>query len=108
VYHLSSLKHRHWIVLKVYLPRVDPKIPSVEKIWPTANWHEREAYDLFGVIFTGHSDFRRIFLPEDWAGHPLRKDWEWPEEWHGIPVKAGKQFSQRAMEGEKLGVGPFD
>jgi NADH-quinone oxidoreductase subunit C len=108
VYHLSSLKHRHWIVLKARLPRADPKVPTVEKVWPTANWHEREAYDLFGVTFPGHSDPRRIFLPEDWAGHPLRKDWEWPEEWHGIAVKPGKQFAQRATEGEALGVGPFD
>jgi NADH-quinone oxidoreductase subunit C len=108
VYHLSSLKHRHWIVLKVHLPRVDPKVETVEKVWPTANWHEREAYDLFGVVFAGHSDPRRIFLPDDWAGHPMRKDWEWPEEWHGIAVKPGKQFAQRAAEGEPLGVGPFD
>jgi NADH-quinone oxidoreductase subunit C len=108
VYHLTSLKHRHWIVLKVFLPRVDPKMPTVENVWPTANWHEREAWDLYGVVFEGHSDFRRILLPEDWAGHPLRKDWVWPEEWHGIEVKPGKQFSQRAQEGEAIGVGPFD
>jgi NADH-quinone oxidoreductase subunit C len=108
VYHLTSLKHRHWIVLKVFLPRVDPKMPTVETVWPTANWHEREAWDLYGVVFEGHSDFRRILLPEDWAGHPLRKDWVWPEEWHGIEVKPGKQFSQRAQEGETIGIGPFD
>jgi NADH-quinone oxidoreductase subunit C len=108
VYHLTSLKHRHWIVLKAHLPRVDPKMPTVETVWPTANWHEREAYDLYGVVFEGHSDFRRILLPEDWAGHPLRKDWVWPEEWHGIEVKPGKQFSQRAQEGEAIGIGPFD
>ena len=108
VYHLFSLKHRHWIVLKIFLPREEPKVSTVEGVWSTANWHEREAYDLFGVVFEGHSDLRRILLPQDWAGHPLRKDWEWPEEWHGIAVKAGTQMSQRAMEGEKLGVGPFD
>ena len=108
VYHLFSMKHRHWLVLKVELPREGPRVPSVERIWPTANWHERETYDLFGVTFEGHSDPRRIFLPEDWEGHPLRKDWEWPEDWHGIAVRPGKQMSQRAAEGEDIGVGPFD
>jgi len=108
VYHLSSLKRRHWIVLKVETPREGAKVPTVEKVWRTANWHEREAYDLFGVGFEGHSDPRRILLPDDWEGHPMKKDWEWPEEWHGIPVKPGKQMVDRAKEGEKLGVGPFD
>ena len=108
VYHLSSLKHRHWIVLKVETPREGAKVPTVERGWRTANWHEREAYDLFGIVFEGHSDPRRILLPDDWEGHPLRKDWVWPEEWHGIPVKPGKQMVERAKEGEKLGVGPFD
>jgi NADH-quinone oxidoreductase subunit C len=108
VYHLFSLKHRHWIVLKVHLPRVDPKVSTVETVWPAANWHEREAWDLYGVKFEGHSDFRRILLPDDWEGHPLRKDWVWPEEWHGIAVKPGKQFSERARDGEPIGVGPFD
>ncbi len=108
VYHLTSLKNRHWIVLKVYLPRAGAKMPTVENVWKTANWHERETYDLFGVVFEGHSDFRRILLPEDWPGHPLLKDWEWPDEWHGIPVKAGDQMSKRAMAGEDIGIGPFD
>jgi NADH-quinone oxidoreductase subunit C len=108
VYHLSSLKHRHWIVLKVEVAREGAKVPTVENVWKTANWHEREAYDLYGIWFEGHCDMRRILLPDDWEGHPLKKDWEWPEEWHGIPVKPGKQMVQRVMEGEKLGVGPFD
>ena len=108
VLHLTSLKHRHWIVLKVILPRDKPEMPTLEGVWPTANWHEREAYDLFGIEFVGHSDPRRIFLPEDWAGHPLRKDWEWPDEWHGIAVKPGEKFSQRAQQGESIGIGPFD
>ncbi|HEX9723634.1 MAG TPA: NADH-quinone oxidoreductase subunit C [Vicinamibacteria bacterium] len=108
VYHLASLKHRHWIVLKVVTPRDGAKVPTVERVWRTANWHEREAYDLFGIEFEGHSDLRRILLPDDWEGHPMRKDWVWPEEWHGIPVKPGKQMVERAQAGEKLGVGPFD
>ncbi|MFQ5793289.1 MAG: NADH-quinone oxidoreductase subunit C [Acidobacteriota bacterium] len=108
VYHLFSLKHRHWIVLKVELPRQEPRTPTVEGVWKTANWHEREVYDLLGIAFEGHTDLRRIFLPDDWAGHPLRKDWEWPDDWHGIPVKPSKQMAERAQEGEKIGIGPFD
>ncbi len=108
VYHLFSLKHRHWLVLKVELPRDEPRVATVEGVWKTANWHEREAFDLYGITFVGHSDLRRIFLPDDWEGYPLRKDWEWPEKWHGIPIKPVKQLVERAQEGEDIGVGPFD
>ena len=108
VYHLFSLKHRHWLVLKVELPREEPKVATVECVWKTANWHEREAFDLYGIFFESHSDLRRIFLPDDWEGYPLRKDWEWPDEWHGIPVKPLRQMVERAQEGEDIGVGPFD
>ena len=108
VYHLFSLKQRHWLVLKVDLPRDEPKVGTVEGVWRTANWHEREAFDLYGIVFQGHSDLRRILLPDDWEGYPLRKDWEWPEKWHGIPVKPVKQMVERAQEGEDIGVGPFD
>lgn len=91
VYHLWSVVHRHSIVLKVQLPRWKdnqpdqlPEVPSVAGIWRTADWHEREVYDLVGVRFTGHPDLRRILCPEDWVGHPLRKDYEMPLEYHGI------------------------
>jgi NADH-quinone oxidoreductase subunit C len=94
VYHLSSLEHRHRIVLKLHLPRWKddvpgqlPEVPSVADVWPTANWHEREVYDLSGVRFLGHPDFRRILCPEDWQGHPLRKDYEMPIDYHGIRVR---------------------
>lgn len=94
LYHLSSMQHRHWIVLRVVLPRWRddvcgrlPEVSSVADLWPTANWHEREVYDLCGVAFAGHPDLRRILCPEDWAGHPLRKDYETPREYHGIRVK---------------------
>jgi len=108
VLHLTSLKHRHWIVLKIMLPRENPKMPTLEGVWPTANWHEREAYDLFGIEFEGHSDFRRLLLPDDWPGYPLRKDWEWPDEWHGMAVKPTEKMAERAQKGEQIGVGPFD
>ncbi len=91
VYHLSSLVHKHGLVLKLKLPRWKddqpgqlPEVPSVSSVWKTALWHEREVYDLVGVWFCGHPDLRRILCPEDWVGHPLRKDYEMPLEYHGI------------------------
>jgi len=91
VYHLSSLAKKTSLVLKVILPRWQldkpgelPQVPSVSGLWSTANWHEREVFDLIGVRFTGHPDMRRILCPEDWVGHPLRKDYEMPLEYHGI------------------------
>jgi NADH-quinone oxidoreductase subunit C len=84
VYHLVSYKHRHVIVLKVEADRAAPTVASVEAIWKTANWFEREVYDLFGVQFPGHPDLRRIMLPDDWIGHPLRKDYQEAGGWHGI------------------------
>jgi NADH-quinone oxidoreductase subunit C len=91
LYHLSSLVHRHRLVVKVILPRWKdgvegqlPEVPTVSGLWRTADWHEREVYDLSGVRFLGHPDFRRILCPEDWAGHPLRKDYQMPLEYHGI------------------------
>ncbi|HWP23249.1 MAG TPA: NADH-quinone oxidoreductase subunit C [Candidatus Binatia bacterium] len=95
VYHLYSYAHHHQIVLKVDLPRDTPRIATVEGVWKVANWFEREVYDLFGVIFEGHSDLRRIMLPEDWVGHPLRKDYVEEEEYDGIST-------QRAPLVEKL------
>ncbi|MBF0244349.1 MAG: NADH-quinone oxidoreductase subunit C [Planctomycetes bacterium] len=84
VYHLLSYTFKHELVLKVSLDRERPELHSVESVWPTANWHERECYDLLGVNFSGHSDLRRILLPEDWVGHPLRKDYLPPTEYHGM------------------------
>ncbi len=84
VYHLFSYSHRHGCELKVKLPRANPEVASVEEIWRAANWMEREIFDLLGVNFIGHSDMRRILMPEDWLGHPLRKDFVEPLEYHGI------------------------
>jgi NADH-quinone oxidoreductase subunit C len=84
VAHLFSYTHRHWIVLKVRVPREDPKVPSLVPVWPGAGWFERESYDLLGIRYEGHPDLRRIMLPEDWEGHPLRKDYRQPEEIYGM------------------------
>ena len=91
VYHLSSVSKKHSLVLKVILPRWKndqpgelPEVPSVSSVWPAANWHEREVFDLSGVNFVGHPDLRRILCPEDWEGYPLRKDYEMPLEYHGM------------------------
>jgi NADH:ubiquinone oxidoreductase subunit C len=78
VYHLSSTVHRHTLVVKIKLPRENPVIPTVSDIWRTAEFHEREAYDLMGVVFTNHPDLRRLFMTDDWQGWPLRKDYEDP------------------------------
>ena len=85
-YHLHSMTLRHKIVLKVEVATETPDVPSVESVWKTANWHEREAFDLYGLNFTGHPDLRRILLPYDWEGHPLRKDYEVPEFYNGMRV----------------------
>ena len=108
VYHLFSYTHRHQHVLKVMLPREGASVPSVEGVWGVANWHEREAFDMFGIGFTGHSDLRRILLPDDWEGHPLRKDWVDPEFYNGMHVRPTPQMAERFQAGEKIGVGPFD
>jgi NADH-quinone oxidoreductase subunit C len=92
VYHFSSFSFPgRRFTLKLILPRWKgnqpgelPEVPSVAGVWRTADWHERELFDLVGVYFTGHPDLRRILLAEDWVGHPLRKDYEYPLEYHGI------------------------
>jgi NADH-quinone oxidoreductase subunit C len=90
VYHFMSFTHRHRFTMKVILPRWKddkagelPEVPSIANLWRGADWHEREVYDLCGVWFTGHPDLQRILLSDDWVGHPLRKDYEFPLEYHG-------------------------
>ena len=73
-YHLFSTKRFHRVRLKVLLNEEDARVQTVTSVWRTANWHERETFDLFGVVFEGHPDLRRILLPDDWQGHALRKD----------------------------------
>ncbi len=86
VYHLYSMKHNHKIVLKVEAPKDKADVKTVSMLWKTADWHEREAYDLLGINFVNHPDLRRILLPEDWEGYPLRKDYVTPEFYNGLRV----------------------
>jgi NADH-quinone oxidoreductase subunit C len=74
VYHLLSMRNHHRIALKVGAPERDPNVPTLTPLWATANWQEREAFDMFGIIFTGHPGLQRILMPEDWEGYPQRKD----------------------------------
>lgn len=98
VYNLCSIPYEHQLMLKVAVPRTPatsddlpgndlPTVPSLTSLWRTADWHEREAYDLVGIRFAGHPDLRRILLPTDWQGHPLRTDYVEPERYHGIFTK---------------------
>jgi len=86
VYHLWSYGKAHQIVVKCELPRDQPNIPSVAGLWPAADWNEREQFDLMGVSFIGHPDLRRIMMPDDWVGYPLRKDYKEQEEYRGMPT----------------------
>jgi NADH-quinone oxidoreductase subunit C len=74
-YHLLSIERNLRLRLRVRLPGMEPVVASVTGVWPTANWHERENFDLFGIRFQGHPDLRRILMPDEWEGHPLRKDY---------------------------------
>lgn len=100
VYHLYSYPNKHAHVVKYLADREDPQVPTVEGLWSTANWYERENYDLLGIVYTGHSDLRRIMLPDDWVGHPLRKDYAEQADYHGIgttrpsPLEAFAQMDE--------------
>jgi NADH-quinone oxidoreductase subunit C len=87
VYHLESMKLRHSIVLRTFAARENPEVNSIALIWRCADWHEREAFDMFGIVFLNHPDLRRILMPYDWeAGYPLRKDYRNPEFYMGMKV----------------------
>lgn len=93
VYNLFSIKHRHRLSVKVLIQEKDPNVDSVVPIWAGANWHEREACDMFGIVFNGHPDLRRILMPEDWEGYPLRKDY---------PLKGPEGVEYKGVEEAKV------
>lgn len=86
VYHLFSYRHQHLFVVKTRTGRDEPVVPSVSGLWPAAVWYEREEYDMFGVRFTGHPNLTRLFLPDEWVGHPMRLDWKEGDTALGIPT----------------------
>lgn len=88
VYHLYSISCNVSFALKVILPRENPEVDSLCSIWKSANWLEREVYDMFGIQFKNHPDLRRILMPNDWKGYPLRKDYEHEEKYRGIDIKS--------------------
>ena len=90
-YNLHSMTKNHYIEIRIQVPVEKPQIPSVETIWRIADWFERETYDMFGIEFLKHRDLRRILLPEDWKGWPLRKDYEVQETYHGIVIPKMKE-----------------
>jgi NADH-quinone oxidoreductase subunit C len=87
IYHLYSIPLNQSIVLKVILPRENPEIESVSTIWKSANWLEREVFDMFGINFKNHPDLRRILMPADWKGFPLRKDYQHEEYYRGVKIE---------------------
>ena len=101
VYHTYRLAGGPAFVFRARAPRDNPEIPSLVPVWPGADFQEREAYDLFGIVYEGHPDLRRILLPEDWEGWPLRKDYEMPERHHEYPLGPRKD-----VEGDYPGKHP--
>jgi NADH-quinone oxidoreductase subunit C len=102
VLHAFSLSKKHALCLKVRTAsRENADCPSVTSVWPGADWHERETWDLMGVRFVGHPDLRRLLLPEDWQGHPLRKDEGNPLEYHGIPGIAAIRGAEERLRDEE-------
>ena len=91
MYNLHSMKCKHKIEVYIQVSKSEPKVPSVEQIWRIADWFEREIYDMYGIEFEGHRDLRRILLPSDWEGFPLRKDYKFPETYNGIVVDKMKE-----------------
>jgi NADH-quinone oxidoreductase subunit C len=94
IYHLFSFRHKHWFTVKTEVAREGSHIPTVASLWRTADWHEREVYDLYGIVFDGHPDLRRMLCPDDWEGWPLRKDYVVQEYYHGIRVPYDEDWHQ--------------
>ena len=90
-YNFYSTSLKHYLELRIEVES-DIEIPSITNLWRAADWHEREAFDMMGVKIVNHPDMKRILLPEDWEGHPLRKDWKEPEYYNGMPVPKDKSY----------------
>lgn len=86
IYNFYSIPYHHALMVKVLLPRDEPRIASITSLYKTADWQEREIYDMYGIYFTDHPDLRRILMPADWEGYPLRKDYQQQEMYRGIKV----------------------
>jgi NADH-quinone oxidoreductase subunit C len=86
IYQLYSIPFNHSLMLKVILPRENPEVESITSIWKSADWLEREVFDMFGIVFKNHPDLRRILMPADWNGYPLRKDYQHEETYRGIKI----------------------
>lgn len=105
-YYLHSLALRHRVALKALAPRADCTLPSVSGVWKVADYFEREVWDLLGVRFTGHPNLIRIMTPDDWIGHPLRKDYVYPEAYNGIQhLRAGQKFEDAPPRGAAAAAG---
>ncbi len=105
VYHLASITHKRGLTLKVPIAKDDAWVPSVSELWPGADWHEREAYDLFGITFDGHPNLRRIMMSADWKGHPLRKDYVYEDPQWLVDVATQRQREIAATGEEWEGRG---
>jgi NADH-quinone oxidoreductase subunit C len=106
VYNLYSIRHRHAIRIRAQVPENDTSISSTVPVWAGVDWHERECFDMFGITFAGHPDLRRILMPEDWEGHPLRKDYplkgyEGEQDWKGFTdvVKRSRELKDFDWQG---------
>ena len=108
-YNLYSIPYNHHLTLKVQVPRNNtpeqsiPEVPTVSYIWRTADWHEREIFDLLGIYFKDHPDMRRILCAADWEGHPLRKDYKLQDYYHGIKVPFDQHNTLNGFKGEPIG-----
>ncbi len=89
-YNFHSMSKLHKLEIRIEVSRDSAEIPSIANIWRAADWHEREVYDLFGITFSGHPDLKRILLPDDWEGYPLRKDYETQDYYHDMPIPKDK------------------
>lgn len=87
VYNLYSIPFNHHLTIKVVLSREKPEVDSISSVWKTADWHEREAFDMYGIVFRNHPDLRRILMPADWEGYPLRKDYKHQDSYRDIKVE---------------------